>query len=575
VPIDEAVGDEGSADEVDGVCSPASASRETSSSVGVVSDVASAKPTAGEEESAAATKQRILPGTSRVDIVEQKLADELTIKSKRNKETRPPDGETLIFRSITMAEVYVGSEIDSLTSFLKEVEWVEPAGQVANYIADARRSGEPYEGEFALVSSPPTEPHFGGYGKADLPTGIERIYGRPYVLGPSIVALVLTFALGQDEARIIDARLRGDAEPSIIKSGSFKDVDTVYKIKAKRVRRAREELSNRCLTWLAKTIPGTLAADQGLRVPLCSLVSLATGRPFEDNAEYMRILDLTGLYRAYKFERPDYLFLKRPSSPTREREFIAAFNEEDALAPGSYPDLSATPEITHQEISPLMVAAALEGVFGTLESRMRDIRGSLAGLDFSRKPESRKDRFAGWLGFENETDSLVAGLRNQLLELSRDIAIICGDVAAAVDSPLISMWPEYPRLIPVDPNQSPPGTDESPADLVRKNLRSLATNIQAQEAGLRELVLMTSQAASDTQNTRTQKRLNVLTIALVLLTLGLVFIGIVQIVGTSSSSGSSPSVTPHTSPSATRASVSPTPSPIAPTKSANSHGHGD
>ena len=136
-------------------------------------------------------------------------------------------------------------------------------------------------------------------------------------------------------------------------------------------------------------------------------------------------------------------------------------------------------------------------------------------------------RLLDWLGFTHASDSLVVELRNQLLRLSRDIAIVCGDVAGVVDAGF-EIWRDYPRLQPV-PNRY--GEDgENPADAARNDLRSLMTNIQAQESGLRELVVVTSQAVSDMQNAETQKRLNALTIALVLLTVALVFIGIVQIV---------------------------------------------
>ena len=293
----------------------------------------------------------------------------------------------------------------------------------------------------------------------------------------------------------------------------------------------------------------------GMYSPCVLSISLAKGKPFWTQAEYTRLLDLTSVLYAGKFAYPDYLFLTRPMGSTREREFIAAFNEEDALSPGSYPDLFAAPEIVHEVISPVMVVEAIEGVIESFDSRMRDIRSDLEKLDFDKA-----------------TDSQVIGLRNKLLGLSRDIAVVCGDATVLVDMGLI--WPDYPLFISVDPSQRPlPLPDgESAVDVTRRNLRSLIKNIQAQETGLRELTLITSQSISDANDTKLQAsvltltdKLSRLTVWLVVLTgvvvfftLALVGIGLYQIFSPPSGTGS-PSPTPSVSTPATQAPPRPTP----------------
>ena len=183
---------------------------------------------------------------------------------------------------------------------------------------------------------------------------------------------------------------------------------------------------------------------------------------------------------------------------------------------------------------------ALEGVLRSFESRMRDIRSNLEKLDFDRATESQ-----------------VVGLRNRLLGMSRDIAIFCGDLTVVVDG-AVMIWADYPLLVPVNPTQSSPPTAESTADVTRTNLRSLMTNLQAQETGLRELVLITSQSINDAQNMQLQQkvlaltgRLNWLTIVLVMLTGALVYLAVAQ----PSTGTSSPAVAPHAGTPATRAST--------------------
>jgi hypothetical protein len=255
-------------------------------------------------------------------------------------------------------------------------------------------------------------------------------------------------------------------------------------------------------------------------------VSLVKGRPFQTQAEYMRLLGLDAGQPGFKFARPVYLYLTPSVGRARRPEHIAAFNEPEVLDLEWYPDLSITPEKLHRQIWPFMVKEALEGVFRTFESRMRGIRSDLAMIDFDSVPEPRTLMaiLLNWLGFSSATDSLIVKLRNRLLRLSRDIAIVCGDIAVVVDTDMM-IWPDYPLMHPVTERH---GEDrENSADVARKDLHSLMASIQGQEAGLRQLVLVTSQAASDVQNTGTQKRLNVLTIALVVLTFALVFIAVI------------------------------------------------
>ena len=47
------------------------------------------------------------------------------------------------------------------------------------------------------------------------------------MLGPSIVTLVLTFALALDEAGRLDAALRHDEKSAITRSGAFVGIDNV------------------------------------------------------------------------------------------------------------------------------------------------------------------------------------------------------------------------------------------------------------------------------------------------------------------------------------------------------------
>lgn len=504
----------------------------------------SGEPDEGRESPASTGEEYVLPSVSPEQISEQMLVLERRRDAQRNRETRPPDGETVTLRSITVAEVYVGQEVDLLATSFREIDWMNFDESIADEITKGRRGDEYYHTPFILASSSVSDLTLRGYGHVSLPDGIERVYGQIYVLGPSLVAVVLTFILTVSEARRLDTALRDDAESRMDQvSATRYSPKTVYHVKAERIRSIRNELSERCLAWLKEKLPGRLAAGSGLEIPLCMLLSFAQGKPFQVQAPYMRLLDLNNSIFASRLARPDFLFVTPRIGRTRQSEFITAFNEADAISPGSYPVLSAVPEIAHEAMSPFVTAVALEGVLRSFELRMRDIRSDLERLDF-----------------DHATDSQVVELRNKLLGLSRDIAIVCGDVSVLVDD-AVTIWADYPQLIPVVTNLNLPTPAESTADVERRNLRSIMKDLQAQEAGLRELTLITSQSISDTHNMQLQAkvltltgRLTWLTVILVVLTIAVLFVAIDQLVAGSTGSGGS-GVAPHASTSANRSST--------------------
>ena len=106
-----------------------------------------------------------------------------------NEKTSPPDGEHVTFRSVTLAELYVGAEIDALAAALQKATWVNTDEQFAEEIATARQLDEPYTSEFLLRSSPAPPSFTESYGETDLPVGIARIIGQLNVLGPSLTSL--------------------------------------------------------------------------------------------------------------------------------------------------------------------------------------------------------------------------------------------------------------------------------------------------------------------------------------------------------------------------------------------------
>ena len=167
----------------------------------------------------------------------------------------------MTFRSVTIAKVYIGREADALTGFLDAIEWTGFGKSIAKEIADARERDRYHSDAFTLVSETSPDPMLIKYGKVRLPPSFQRSYGQSYVLGPSLVAFVLTFVLDDTESGRVDAALREDAESRIDQVGiGTNPVRTVYQIKSDRVRGIWDKLGGE--------LPGVAGRESsGKRMP--------------------------------------------------------------------------------------------------------------------------------------------------------------------------------------------------------------------------------------------------------------------------------------------------------------------
>jgi hypothetical protein len=470
---------------------------------------------AGSEEYAEGADTPQQPDVSADDRVGHppRLTRRRPTVGERNAGTAPPDGERVTFRSITLAEVYYAHQADQLTEKLSGIRWTGTREQFTAQVAKARQDDTGYDSEFLLRSGassfPPTMRQ---YGEETLPAGIDRIAGQVRVLGPSLVTVVLTFVLEESHAIRLDEALRLPVDPENPGAQSRAAVSNVVRVKRERVDRVLDDVTSRCQDWLSKWVPGMLAAGDGRRVPTCSLISLAEGRPFQTPGDYMRLLNMSaGTSGAMRFAQPDYaIFVLDLGARKRRRNLAASFNDQEA---SKYWDVEAVPEILHENVHSYMIVLALEGVLESFEARMRTTRSALAGFSL-----------------DNERKSGAAALSDNLLELSRDIAVTCGDIkGAADDRTAASVWAGYPLLLAADSGE-PLGDALDPGAVPRMRLGEVIQNLRGQETELRELVLVTSQAASDAQNAKTASSLNRLTIWLVVLTIVLVMLGVVTLV---------------------------------------------
>lgn len=456
------------------------------------------------------------------DFDDRLLARERARDVDGNNVTRPPDGESITFWSVTIVEMYAGRAVDSLTKALSAMEWAKIDTPITDEIVEAQRGYVYSRSKFWFMADPMHLACPMRHAQTTLPPGMDRIHGEYYVLGPSLVALVLTFVLDDEERHRIDVALRDDAESRLDRLGQSKvSVKSVRNVKSERLRAIREDIATRCRSWIRDTMPGTLSeVREGLGPPTCALISLAQGTPFNTHVEYMALLDLVNEWLAERFVSPDFLYLVYPIDIAPNNRMTGVFNGGEALSQGWIHDFSVqatAPEVFHEAISSLVIADGIYAVLMSYEPRLRDVRSGLNRLDFDKA-----------------TGQEVFALRNRLLEISRDVSTVCGDVTVLLNDPF-AIWADMPQLVRLKSNPASSATDDTVA-AKRRQLRSTVADLLSQEANLRELILVTSASASEATGIELQtkvlaltNKLGTFTIVLIVLTFVLVALGAIAL----------------------------------------------
>lgn len=464
----------------------------------------------GDKENTSASETSA-PGDLDIAI----FAVERARDAKANQQTQPPEDECVTFRSVTIVEMYAGQTVSSLTAALSAMKWMDTEYLVADRIIRAQRDYMYSEGNFWFVADPKHIAHPASHVLIKLPQGIDRIYCLYYVIGPSLIALVLTFILAADESVQIDTVLRTDVESRLDREGGFSGIKSVRDVKKERIRDIREEMEAKCRSWIKGTMPGTLStAHDGIGAPTCALISLAKGIPFTTGGDYMALIDLARDQAAYRFSRYDFLYFTFPIDVDQSKEMTCAFNEGLVVAQRWESNLSRTPEIFHQAIFPLMIAEGIHAVLYSYQPRLNEIRDSLNKLDFG-KAKGRE----------------IISLRTRLLEITPEILSICKNVTVLLDD-AVDIWSNLDPLEPLRLSPARPRIAITAATRQRQ-LRAAVAALESEEANLRELIVVTSTSKSDTMTLQLTRRITWLTIWLVVLTVILVALGLLTIYVTS------------------------------------------
>jgi hypothetical protein len=434
-----------------------------------------------------------------------------------NLQSRPPDGEVVTFRSLTIADVFVGCEVDDAAEAISALDWAEEGPPIAEEVRTALRGYLYYRVSF-WIREPGRQQVFSGMPQAwaSLPAGVDRVFCSLSVLGPSLIAIVATFVFDEPAARLINEELHRDGRSQVIRGvGDQFSIRGARGDKKERVSKARNELSGHCLEWLSTAFGGTLSrVSEGARRPTCHLVTLARGRPFSTQEPYMAILGLVNRQLAQTFVGHDFLYWTSPLGLSQTDNSTVVFNENDALSPGGLGDLSSSPEEVHEIINSGMIAAAIYAALASFTPQLRNVRSAMIRLDLRKA-----------------TSDELSKLRTTLFEVSGKLAAFVGDTKVLARENY-AIWADLTALRPLEVQGAT--NQDYTAEEEKRALVSTADSLLTEEEGIRTLLLALTEAKSDVTNTALQEsirrlttRLAALTGVLVALTVALVVIALV------------------------------------------------
>lgn len=429
------------------------------------------------------------------ELIEQQRDIRQRMDIQGNVETRPTEGEHIRLRSVTVVEMYLGSEVDALITALEQLVQDEESVRLAQTISEARELYDFASGTFKWNSS------------VGLPDGVEHVQGIYAVLGRNIVSLVLSFVMNSSESNVLQEALTRDAESLFVVGADSIKKGLLIDAKRHNVESVRESIGRRCRSWIGTFVPGRFSTSQREEMPTFSLISLTLGNPIDTRPQYMSILGFHLLSIVVHFRSRPSLYVLYPRSRSFDSRMMVAFNEKMALDDRSIMHLADSPDFVHGLMSSEAVVDGLVALVNSLQNDLHAIT-------------DRLNRFQ----LEVESPLPVFELHREMLILSRDVYAACSEIEIVANS-TSSIWMDLETLDSDRPVR--PQSDLEYAGVKRRVLHSMIDALRADEVNLRELVIATSSAIADARNLNLQERVSTQTGTLIRFTRWLIVLTIV------------------------------------------------
>jgi signal transduction histidine kinase len=357
-----------------------------------------------------------------VHIVHQRNLDNAP---EENATTTPSETEAITFRSVTLAEVYIGTDLKRFLTRLKSLAEPEAKYEVTPSIENSILYDRPTVGNFTIRPMSDRANHRGSTYCASLPSGISTVNAKYYLLGPNCLAVNFTFCLDAEAQGVIDSILRSEAEPQLKVIDGTISFLSVSEVKRNKCSSEFQSYIARCQSWAHGVLPGTL--NSIVTEPIPAIVGLTTREemPFLSKVPYMRLLGLSFPAAVLRVFDPAPVFLSQRLTNIGPYRFILSAREPDLMTSNSISPIQLS-AMMNETAGPIFVLNALDALVKKADRNLRRLRTEIIELSVDKGSNQK-----------------LANLRIRLSELSRLISTISHEFRSVLSSDHLA-WSGFP-----------------------------------------------------------------------------------------------------------------------------------
>ncbi len=398
--------------------------------------------------------------------------------------------------SLTIVEVYTGEQIEALRDQLSNASWID-LDDIDRLTIGADNVWSGYmRMALSIDLSAPASRHFGrSEHLADaFPPFVEHLYLDIYPLGSFIVACIYTFCLRGDEGREIDRRLRHEIESLRLAGGTKEQGPRAdFAAERARVRNFRSQQTEHCLQWIRTNVPGDLCnSGSGLGgPPSWALIELRLEDADPERELYSKLLGLDLPLNIRPITRLPFIRVIVSWDDANESGFLAIADPGDQRAASWIADSRHGIHDFHGELDDVALRAGISALLKHLRVRLLSAKVELSRFSF--KTPLGSDLFA---------------VRNNALELSKDLYEVCADLRLLLNRPGIILGNKKKRSNPSAANSEGPSA-EVEAWLARQYEE--ITNLLSDEVSVREITQSISTSIIETRGLDLQDNISNLT----------------------------------------------------------------
>jgi len=455
--------------------------------------------------------------------------------SQKNTETSPPQDENIRTPALWAFEVYTPSYIANFHEGVRKLGWTQDDWSVSSDFQDtlhnlrSRASGSGWI-NLGYIFDETKKGCWPGTKKAKLPDGIKAIKASILQFLPSTTILACQFVFTDELANSVENPLREiySTYKEKTKNG-YRIIDVPHQ-KKEAVVLVREYLKNLCTCWFTENFPGLFSAGYlDGDFPVCELVTFEKHTPYQkvdakNHDNFLSVLDLSHDFDAWQSDELEGMFLQHAegrNNNNKTHNLVLSGNINEML---SNKDMKGYGKTTEDKI--LNYLNYLDRTLGiwvlfviarTFERRFTKLRDAYGEFDIDDP---------------NNNPSILMNLDRQILDIQKNTTPFIYELKDFCEHERFFMHDVFEFKAVHEMRKKDDGLFSSIrkrlifyAELLDRNEKLLRSTADAN----RQIVTIKASSYLAQTNIGLQKRMNWMTLVILLLTIVTTFSAIIEI----------------------------------------------